>query len=161
MSRASFNGNVEVHTWYNYNDNEGAVSRKTGDIKVGLRTGNNDGSKVGVNGNRLAKLPAAAGMTADVFSSTGATIKVATKITEKALKHALTRPTTLLGAGLAGIPAAINMYQNGINREDLITLGISVVAVALEFSPEGAVVNAASVIVSVGSVVWDGYQMAQ
>ena len=42
MSRASYNGNVVVHTWYNYNDDEGAVARKTGNIEVRLGNGNNN-----------------------------------------------------------------------------------------------------------------------
>ena len=41
MSRASFNGKVVVHTWYNYNDDEGAVAKKTGTIEVRLGNGNN------------------------------------------------------------------------------------------------------------------------
>ena len=36
MSRASYNGNVVVHTWYNYNDDEGAVARKTRRSGYGL-----------------------------------------------------------------------------------------------------------------------------
>ncbi len=109
--------------------------------------------------NRLEKLPAAVGMTADVMSQAGADIKLAVKISETAARHALTRPTTIIGAVLAGVPAAINMWNNGVNTNDLITVGISVAALALEFSPEGAVVNIGSAAVALGGVAWDAYTM--
>jgi len=125
-----------------------------------VRSGNSGQNSSGQNGdNRLSKLPATAGMTADAMSAMSATIKAATTITETALSHALTRPTTLIGAALSGIPAAIDIYQHGFNVKNLTTIGISTAAILLELSPEGAVVNVASALFSLGGVAWDAYTM--
>jgi len=122
--------------------------------------GNSGNSNSGLNGDdRLSKLPAAAGMTVDVMSTTGATIKATTKITEAVISHALTRPTTLIGAALSGGPAIINIWNHGVNTNDLVTVGISAVAIGLEFSPEGVAINIASAAVSLGSVAWDAYTL--
>ena len=125
-----------------------------------VRSGNSGQNSSGQNGdNRLSKLPATAGMTADAMSAMSATIKAATTITETALSHALTRPTTLIGAALSGGPAIINMWNHGVNTNDLVTVGISAVAIGLEFSPEGVAINIASAAVSLGSVAWDAYTL--
>ncbi|WP_394708144.1 RHS repeat domain-containing protein [uncultured Bacteroides sp.] len=106
---------------------------------------------------QLLKLNDAVGMTADVMSSIGGAAKIAGCVTEKALSHVLTRPTTVVGAALAGVPAAYRLLFNSYNDKDAITLGIALGACALEFSGEGEVIDIAGTALSVMSVGWDMY----
>ena len=106
---------------------------------------------------QLLKLNNAVGMTVDVMSSIGGAAKIAGRVTEKALSHVLTRPTTVIGAVLAGVPAVYRLARNGYNDRDAITLGIAIGAGFLEFSGGGEVLDVAGETLSVISVGWDMY----
>jgi len=107
--------------------------------------------------NRLAKLPATAGTVTDMLNATGAAIKMAIPVAEKTLRRGLTRPTTVLGAALAIGPAAYNIAfkDGGGTTEDWINIGIGLGAIALEYSGGGEIIDAVSIVYSVGTVVYD------
>jgi RHS repeat-associated protein len=109
--------------------------------------------------NRLEKLPDAVGITADVMSTAGSAIRLATPALEEVAKRALTRPTTVVGAVIAGGVVAYDIYKNGFKTKDLVPLALAGGGVILEFLGVGEIADGVGLAVSVGSVAWDIYSL--
>jgi len=124
--------------------------------------GNSGQNSSGQNGdNRFSKLPASAGMITDITNTIGATVKLATPLTEIVLRKVLTRPTTVAGAALAILPAVIDGAQNGNWTESKVYMPIilGVGALGLEYFGVGEAYDGISLLWSIGTVVYDGKEL--
>jgi len=142
------------YSFFNYGSMNGAKDN------TGIANNSTTGWKNDQNGesaDHLKKLPAAVGTVTDMLNTAGSAIKMATPIAEKVLRRELTRPTTVFGAALAIGPAAYNILFNAGwgTTEDWINIGIGAGAIALEYSGGGEILDAVSVVYSVGTVVYD------
>ena len=142
-----------VHSWYNYNDDEGAVARKTGNIEVRLVNGNSTanfitsstGTIVGVLGagwkySSNASQWSSANKIAKSLEDTG--IKVSTSVIKNGISNGLKTTGKVLG-GVGVVFTTIDALSDGnITLGEGAKIGIGLVTT---LSPVGWVYGVADI----------------
>ena len=103
--------------------------------------------------NNIARsIVVAVGASADGINTPISIARVALGESGAALKM-FTRTGTVIGAIAGGVPAAIHMWNNGLNWSDGLAVGLSVAGITAEFFGVGEIWDSVAIPVTVGITV--------